>query len=60
MPVSGSRHRTRDIQVRSFRQGSGSTVLFQHGAAGFNGWTPFFDRLAAKHDVLVLEHPGFR
>ena len=59
MPVSESMHRTRDIQVRSFRQGSGSTVLFLHGAAGFNGWVPFFDRLAAKHDVLVLEHPGF-
>ena len=59
MPVSESMHRTRDIQVRSFRQGRGSTVLFLHGAAGFNGWVPFFDRLAAKHDVLVLEHPGF-
>ncbi|HEX3503808.1 MAG TPA: alpha/beta fold hydrolase [Xanthobacteraceae bacterium] len=63
MPVQESVHRTRDIKVRSFRQnsnqGNGSTVLFLHGAGGFPGWLPFFDQLAAKHDVLVLEHPGF-
>ncbi len=59
MPVIEAMHRTRDIKVRSFRQGSGSTILFLHGAAGISGWLPFFERLSAKHDVLVLEHPGF-
>lgn len=59
MPVRESVHQTRDIKVRSFRQGSGSPLLFLHGTAGITGWLPFYDRLAAKHDVLVLEHPGF-
>lgn len=59
MPLEEAMYRTRDIQVRSFRQGSGSTLLFLHGAAGVAGWLPFFEQLAARHDVLVLEHPGF-
>jgi pimeloyl-ACP methyl ester carboxylesterase len=59
MPVQEAMHRTRDIKVRSFRQGGGSTLLFLHGAGGLSGWLPFFDQLAARHDVLVLEHPGF-
>jgi pimeloyl-ACP methyl ester carboxylesterase len=59
MPVQEGMHRTRDIKVRSFRQGSGSTLLFLHGGTGISDWLPFFDQLAAEHDVLVLEHPGF-
>lgn len=59
MPAQEAKHRTRDVEVRSFRQGSGPTLLFLHGAGGLPGWVPFYDKLAASHDVLVLEHPGF-
>jgi pimeloyl-ACP methyl ester carboxylesterase len=58
MPTE-SRHQVRDVSVRLFRGGSGRTLMFLHGAAGLAGWIPFFDKLAAQHDVLVPEHPGF-
>lgn len=45
--------------MRLFRGGDGRTLLFLHGPQGLPGWTAFFERLAAKHEVLVPEHPGF-
>jgi pimeloyl-ACP methyl ester carboxylesterase len=59
MAVQELKHRTRDISVRMFRDGSGPTVVYLHGAGGIAGWIPLFARLAAKHDLLVPEHPGF-
>lgn len=46
-------------KVRLLRGGSGSPLLFLHGAGGFPGWLPIFDRLAEKHEVIIAEHPGF-
>jgi pimeloyl-ACP methyl ester carboxylesterase len=48
-----------DLKVRVLRGGSGPTLLFLHGAGGFPGWLPWFDRLSASHQVIVVEHPGF-
>jgi pimeloyl-ACP methyl ester carboxylesterase len=59
MPYQEQRLQIRDIGVRLFRGGSGEPVLYLHGAGGLAGWIPFFDRLAAGHDLLVPEHPGF-
>jgi pimeloyl-ACP methyl ester carboxylesterase len=59
MAVQEYKHKVRDIAVRLLRNGSGEPVVFLHGAAGLPGWIPFFDKLAARHDVLVPEHPGF-
>lgn len=45
--------------LRFQQGGTGSPVLFLHGAAGFQGWTPFFEKLGARHRVMAPEHPGF-
>jgi pimeloyl-ACP methyl ester carboxylesterase len=49
----------RDCRIRLMRGGSGSPLLFLHGAGGAGTWLPFLSRLAGKFDVLVPEHPGF-
>jgi pimeloyl-ACP methyl ester carboxylesterase len=59
MAFQESRHRTRDISVRLFRDGRGTPVVYLHGAGGIAGWIPLFEQIAAKHDLLVPEHPGF-
>ena len=59
MAVQESRYQVRDISVRLFREGSGAPVVYLHGAGGIAGWIPLFEQLAAKHDLLVPEHPGF-
>ena len=59
MAAQESRHQVRDISVRLFRDGGGTPVVYLHGAGGIPGWIPLFERLAAKHDLLVPEHPGF-
>jgi len=52
-------HQVGEISVRMLRAGEGEPLLFLHGAGGWPGWIPFFDKLAAHHEVLVPEHPGF-
>jgi pimeloyl-ACP methyl ester carboxylesterase len=41
------------------RAGKGAPLLFLHGAGGVPVWLPFFDKLAARFEVLVPDHPGF-
>jgi len=41
------------------RAGAGEPLLFLHGAGGWPGRLPLFEKLAAHYDVLVPEHPGF-
>ncbi|MGH7087851.1 MAG: alpha/beta fold hydrolase, partial [Stellaceae bacterium] len=41
------------------RAGTGAPLLFLHGAMGFPGWLPFFDRLSDRFQVLAPDHPSF-
>jgi pimeloyl-ACP methyl ester carboxylesterase len=59
MTAQEHRHQVCDITVRLWRDGQGEALLYLHGAAGVPGWLPFFAQLAARHEVVVPEHPGF-
>jgi len=50
---------TRDVRARTWRAGRGPLVVFLHGAGGAPPWNAFFNTLAERCEVLVLEHPGF-
>ena len=57
-------HTTAKISVRGcsiavMRGGAGRPLLILHGAGGAGSWLPFMADLAARHDVIVPEHPGF-
>jgi pimeloyl-ACP methyl ester carboxylesterase len=41
------------------RAGSGTPLLFLHGASGAPAIMPFMEKLAERFDVLVPEHPGY-
>jgi pimeloyl-ACP methyl ester carboxylesterase len=59
MPARETSHTVRNVRVRLFTAGAGAPLLFLHGAGGIEEWLPFFDLLAARHTVMVPEHPGF-
>jgi pimeloyl-ACP methyl ester carboxylesterase len=46
-------------RVNLRRGGSGPPLLFLHGASGAPVILPFMEKLAARFDVLVPEHPGY-
>ena len=46
-------------EISYLRGGSGPPMLFLHGAGGVAGWTPWMDALAAAHDLIVPDHPGW-
>lgn len=46
-------------RVNLRRGGSGEPLLFLHGASGAPVIMPFMEKLAARFDVLVPEHPGY-
>jgi len=48
----------RGCSIALMRLGAGRPLLFLHGGGGA-GWLPFLADLAARHDVLAPEHPGF-
>jgi pimeloyl-ACP methyl ester carboxylesterase len=48
----------RGQKLKLKEDGSGPTLLFLHGAGGFN-WTPMLKLLAERHRVIAPEHPGF-
>jgi len=57
-------HTTSKIAVRGcsiglMRGGAGRPLLILHGAGGAGTWLPYMADLAARHDVIVPEHPGF-
>lgn len=52
-------HKVGPLSVRLLNEGKGAPVLFLHGSGGHPGWPPFLQRLAATHEVIVPEHPGF-
>jgi len=41
------------------RTGAGRPLLYLHGPNDVGQWLPVLDDLAARHDVLAPEHPGF-
>jgi pimeloyl-ACP methyl ester carboxylesterase len=41
------------------RAGAGSPMLILHGAADAGTWLPCLADLAADHDVILPEHPGY-
>jgi pimeloyl-ACP methyl ester carboxylesterase len=49
----------RGDKVNCLRKGSGSPLLFLHGARGGGVWMPFMEQLSANFDVIAPEHPGF-
>lgn len=49
----------RDCSIGLMRGGSGRPLLLLHGGGGAGQWLPFMADLAAHHDVIVPEHPGF-
>ncbi len=46
-------------RTRLRRGGSGKPLLFLHGASGAPVILPFMEKLAARFEVLVPEHPGW-
>ncbi len=49
----------RGCSIGLMRGGAGRPLLFLHGGNGAGQWLPFMAELAARHDVIVPEHPGF-
>jgi pimeloyl-ACP methyl ester carboxylesterase len=46
-------------KVNLRRGGNGEPLVFLHGASGAPAIMPFMEKLAARFDVLVPEHPGY-
>lgn len=49
----------RGCNITLMRGGAGRPLLVLHGAGGAGAWLPYMADLAARHEVLVPEHPGF-
>jgi pimeloyl-ACP methyl ester carboxylesterase len=49
----------RGCNITLMRGGAGRLLLMLHGAGGAGSWLPYMADLAARHDVIVPEHPGF-
>jgi pimeloyl-ACP methyl ester carboxylesterase len=56
---TSTRISVRGCNIGLMRGGTGRPLLFLHGAGGGANWLPFMSDLAARHDVIVPEHPGF-
>src|SRR5437870_12811503 len=49
----------RGCNITLMRGGAGRPLLILHGAGGAGSWLPYMADLAARHDVIVPEHPGY-
>jgi pimeloyl-ACP methyl ester carboxylesterase len=47
------------LGVRVLRKGQGRPLVFLHDSLGNVGWLPLYERLAAGHDVVVPDLPGY-
>lgn len=56
---SNSRLTIRGCNIGLLRGGAGRPLLVLSGAGGAGQWLPYMADLAARHDVIVPEHPGF-
>ncbi|WP_405014326.1 alpha/beta fold hydrolase [Kitasatospora sp. NBC_01539] len=53
-------HGPRTATVRYHREGTGSPLLLLHGIGHhWQGWQPVLPALAARHDVVAVDLPGF-
>jgi pimeloyl-ACP methyl ester carboxylesterase len=59
MPCAESTLTVRGTRIRVQRGGTGTPLIFLHGASGHVGWLPFLERLSERYDVIAPEHPGF-
>src|SRR5262245_61838512 len=59
MAPTESFHTIDGCKIRMMRAGTGTPLLFLHGMRGASAWRPFMQKLAARFDVIVPEHPGF-
>jgi pimeloyl-ACP methyl ester carboxylesterase len=59
MPPSPTMEAVLAPKQRMLRSGHGEPVLYLHGAGGFSGWLPIFEKLAADYQLIVPEHPNF-
>jgi pimeloyl-ACP methyl ester carboxylesterase len=49
----------RGCSIGLMRGGAGRPLLVLHTGGGAGQWLPYMADLAARHDVIVPEHPGF-
>jgi pimeloyl-ACP methyl ester carboxylesterase len=56
---TNSKLAVRGCNITMMRGGAGRPLLMLHGAGGAGIWLPYMADLAARHDVIVPEHPGF-
>jgi pimeloyl-ACP methyl ester carboxylesterase len=47
------------LRVHVLSAGTGSPLVYLHGAGDLGGWLPALDRLAADFRVVRPDHPGF-
>lgn len=47
------------IEIELYEQGSGSPLLFLHGAGGFAPEAPYVGMLAERRRLIAPSHPGF-
>lgn len=61
MPTTMNEHRmtVAEASVRLWEGGSGTPLIFLHGAGGVHSLFPSLDFLTVRHRVFVPEHPGF-
>src|SRR5216683_6714564 len=59
MPHSTEMITVAGATIRLLRVGSGSPLVFLHGAGGHTGWMAFLEELSQRFAVFAPEHPGF-
>jgi pimeloyl-ACP methyl ester carboxylesterase len=59
MPASEQFVEVDRCRVRLARAGKGQPLVFLHGANGPALWTPFFEELSKRFEVIAPDHPGF-
>jgi pimeloyl-ACP methyl ester carboxylesterase len=56
---TSSKIAVRGCTIGLMRGGAGRPLLFLHGGGGAGAWMPYMTDLAARHDLIVPEHPGY-